>query len=170
MRGLLTVGFTSILIVAVAFAGEMTAEQVMQKLMTCPSCRPYMEYPQLGPNMRFDTNRISNGFIASQMVASEKMVPMLRECEKKCEVTYAAAAELSPEEAEAQLCPFCLGIYKLMARGDVEQEKVETSLGHIMLATSDTEDGVKALHAYVDMAQETHKLIEEMAAKMKPKE
>jgi hypothetical protein len=166
MRGLFVLGIASVLIVAVAFAGEMAPEQVMQKLMTCPSCKPYMEYPQLGPNLRFDTNKISNGFVATQMIASEGMVAMFRECEKKCEVTHAEAAKLPPEEAEARLCPFCFGMHKLMSRDDIKTEQFQTSLGHVMVATSDAEDGVKALHAYVEMAQETHKLLEEAAAKM----
>ncbi len=153
-------------VVQLAFAGDMTADQAMQKMMNCSACKPMMDYPQLGPNIRYDIHETPNGFVATFMLADEKLMPAMRECEAKCEVTRAAAMKMSDKEAQEHLCPFCTGLRDLMSRGDVTLDHFETSTGYVTVVTSNTDDGVKATHTYAQMARETSALLAEASAKM----
>lgn len=154
------------LVAAVAFAGDMTAEQAMQKMMNCEACKPMNDYPQLGPNIRFDMIETDNGFVSTFMMADESVMPAYHECEKKCEETRAKAMKFSDEEAQQKLCPFCLGMRKVMGRKDVTVNNYQTTLGEVMVATSTTPEGVAALHDYAKMAKETSQLLAEATMKM----
>lgn len=154
------------LIAAVAFAGDMTPEQAMQKMMNCEACKPMNDYPELGPNIRFDMVETDNGFVSTFMMADESVMPAYHECEKKCEETRAKAMKFTDEEAQQKLCPFCLGMRKVMARKDVTVNNYPASLGGITVATARTPEGVKALHDYAKMAKETSHLLEQAAMNM----
>jgi hypothetical protein len=157
---------TAVLAASLAVAGQMTAEQAMQKMMSCVSCAPYAEYPELGPNIRYDIFETSSGFVAAFMLADEKLAPKFRECEKKCEAARATAMKLSEKEVEAKLCPFCSGMFKLMARDDVTIEEFQTKLGQVVVASASSDKGVEALHGYAKTAKETSDLLDKAAAKM----
>ncbi len=151
---------------AVAIAGNMTPEQAMEKMMNCEACKPMNEYPQPGPNIRFDMIETDNGFISTFMMADESVVPAYRECEKKCEATRGAAMKMSDEEAKEKLCPFCIGMRTVTAREDVTVKTYPTSMGSVTVAEATSEEGTKALHAYAAMAKETNALLTEAAMKM----
>ncbi|MBD3298283.1 MAG: hypothetical protein GF341_06485 [candidate division Zixibacteria bacterium] len=164
-----TIGLTVLaiaLVGAVAMAGDMTPEQAMSKMMNCEACKPMNEYPQLGPNIRFDMIETDNGFISTFMMADESVVPAYKECEKKCESTRAAAMEMSDEEAKEKLCPFCVGMRKVMAREDVTVNTYPTTMGSVTVAEATSEEGTKALHNYAAMAKETSNLLAEATMKM----
>jgi hypothetical protein len=151
---------------AVAVAGDMTPEMAMQKMMNCEACKPMMEYPQLGPNIRFDVIETDNGFVSTFMMADESVMPAYKECEKKCEATRKAAMTLTDEEAKEKLCPFCVGMRKVMAREDVKVNNYPTSMGSVTVATASSDEGTKALHDYAKMSKETSALLDEAAKKM----
>ncbi|GAB4315234.1 MAG: hypothetical protein Kow0074_02710 [Candidatus Zixiibacteriota bacterium] len=151
---------------AVAVAGDMTPEQAMEKMMKCEACKPMNEYPQLGPNIRFDMIETDDGFVSTFMMADESLMPSYKECEKKCEVTRMAAMKMTDAEAEEKLCPFCLGMRKVMARDDVKVSTHATALGSVTIATASTAEGTKALHDYAKMAEETSSLLAEATMKM----
>ncbi|UCG50695.1 MAG: hypothetical protein JSW58_10855 [Candidatus Latescibacterota bacterium] len=168
MKTLMSVAVVSVLVVSsLAFAGEMTPEETMMKMMNCVACKPYGEYPQVMQNIRYDIFDTSNGFVVAFLMANEEHVGDFRACEEKCEAARAEAAKLSAEEKEAQLCPFCVGMFKLKGRDDITFEKFDAQLGQIMVASSNTDEGVKALHAYSDNSRKTNKMLEEAAKKMK---
>jgi hypothetical protein len=170
MKKLSSVLILSVVLVAPGVVAlDMTPEQAMQKMMNCVSCKPMMEYPELGPNIRYDIFDIENGFVSSFVVANEKLMPVLDECSKKCEATYAAAAKMSTEDAKEKLCPFCCGMHGLHARGDVKIQDFKSQMGSVTLVTSDTEEGIKAVHAVAQDFREMNKLLSEAAASM-PKE
>ncbi len=168
MKKVLGITMLSVSLVASwAMAIDMTPEQAMHKMMSCTSCKPMMEYPQLGPQIRYDVHETDTGFVSAFMLADEKLVPQLRECESKCAVTRKTAMDYSPKEAEEHLCPFCSGMHGLMSRGDIEVEEFTTALGKIVVATSSTSEGVKALHAYASMARDTSALLARASMQMK---
>jgi hypothetical protein len=161
MKRTLVLLFVAVPIVATAGAGDLTPEELMQKFMSCIACAPYMEYPELGTGLKWDTEKTTHGMLLAQTVTDEALLPKLRECEVKLKVSRAAAMEMSPEEASEKLCPFCSGVHALIGRGDVEFEEVALSLGTVTMATSGTDEGVAAIHAHVD---ESHKMMEMMEA------
>jgi len=149
-----------------ALATEMTPEEAMQRMMNCVSCRPYMEYPELGSSIRYDIFKTKTGFVSAFMLADESLVPEFRELELKTEASREEAMKIPPSEYGKLLCPFCEGMFALMMRGDVDLEEFRTHMGTVALATSDTKDGIEALHEYAEMAKTTSKLLDEAAAKM----
>ena len=166
MKKLAMVTLAIALLFAVAVAGDMTPEQAMQKMMSCEACKPMSEYPQLGPNIRFDIAQTDNGFVSTFMLADEKLMPAFHECEKKCEETRKAAMSYTDAEAETKLCPFCQGMRSVMARQDVKVNHFPAALGQICVATSTTAEGTKALHDYATNAKETSDLLTEATMKM----
>ena len=170
MRKLICLALVLIWAAPLALAIDMTADEVMAKLMTCVSCEPWAEYPELVPNTRYNIFDTDNGFIATMMVADEKLVPAMNECQKKCEVARAEAMKMPPEEMEDKLCPFCSGMFELMSRGDVEIKELNAALGQVVLVTSETEGGIAAAHAYSATARELDALMTEAAVKMTEEE
>ena len=150
----------------VATAADMTPQQAMDKMMNCVACKPMNDYPQIAPNIRYDIQDTKTGFVSSFLMADEKVMPAFAECEKKCEVARAEAMKLTDEEAETKLCPFCVGMRKVMARSDVAMENVGVSLGKVMVASASTPEGVSALHDYAMMARETSALLDKAAMEM----
>ena len=166
LKRTLIVAAAVVALATVATAADMTPQQAMDKMMNCVACKPMNDYPQLAPNIRFDIQDTKTGFISSFLMADEKVMPAFAECEKKCEVARAEAMKLSDEEAATKLCPFCVGMRKVMARSDVAMENVGVSLGKVMVATASTAEGVSALHDYAIMARETSALLDKAAIEM----
>lgn len=166
MKKLICLALVTVFVAPIALAIDMTADEVMAKFMTCISCKPWAEYPELGPNTRYNIFDTDTGFIATFMVSDEKFAPAMKECHEKCLVTRAEAMKLSPEEAKDKLCPFCEGMFKLGARDDVKIKEMDAAMGQVVLVSSDTEEGVKAAHAYAATAREIDALLTEAAPKM----
>lgn len=166
MKKIAIVALAVALVAAVAYAGDMTPEQAMQKMMNCEACRPMNDYPQLGPNIRFDMVETDNGFVSTFMIADESVMPAYHECEQKCQETRAKAMKFTDEEAQQKLCPFCQGMRKVMARKDVQVSEYPTTLGDVTVATASSPEGVQALHDYAKMAKETSQLLKQAAMNM----
>lgn len=158
-----------LLVAGSAGAADMTAEECMAKMQNCMACAPMAQYPQIGPNIRYNCFDTKSGFLSSFMIADEKVMSDFWKCEKERDVAREASMKLSAEEAGEKLCPFCLGMREIMAREDVSFENFESLTGKLMVASATTEEGTTALHAYAKMSRETSELLDEAMAEMMKK-
>lgn len=152
-----------------ATAADMTAEECMAKMENCMACAPMAEYPQIGPNIRYNCFDTKSGFLSSFMIADEKIMSDFWKCEKECDVAREASMKLSDAEAEENLCPFCVGMRGIMAREDVSFERFQGMTGKMMLASATTEEGTEALHAYAKMSRDMSALLDQAMADMMKK-
>jgi hypothetical protein len=140
-------------------AADMTAQQVMDKQMNCPACKPFADQPQVMSNIRYNMFPTKTGFASTFMMADATVMPAYRECEKKCQAIQAELGKMSDADAKEKLCPFCYGMKGVTGRKDVSIEMFPAELGTVTVATATTPEGTKALHDYAKMAQETSMLL-----------
>lgn len=147
-------------------AGEMTPKEAMAKMQSCVACAPMSKYPDLMPNIRYDIFETKAGFVATFMIANEKMMETFNKCNKECDVARQEAMKMTDAELKGKLCPFCVGMRKVMSRKDVTFEKFSGSMGEVMMAGSTSKEGTAALHNYAKMARETSALLDQAAMEM----
>jgi len=147
----------AVLLVAVsAFAGtaakmdDMTPQQAWSALTNCPVCSAWMQDPALGPTIQHSIFATKTGYVETMSTADAAMVPSFMKADAECQTRAASIGSMAAEE-KAKLCPICSGMMKFMGRSDVTMENFKTDMGVITVASSNTAEGLKALHDYAAM-------------------
>jgi len=158
-----------IVLVAKSAAGETTPAEALERVMKCHACAPLAEYPDLAGNIRYDIFDTVNGFVSSMMVNDEALAKQLAECNEKRKFARASATMIPADQRRDKLCAFCSGLFALMERSDVTIQNFDAKLGTVSVATSSTDEGVWAIHQYVEDAKRTAALIDRATAEAKGK-
>lgn len=146
----------AVLVAVSAFAGTdakmdtMTPQQAMASMSNCPVCSVWMQDPALGPTIRHSMFATKNGYVEMLSTADAAMIPSFQKADAECEKRAAGIGAMAADQ-KAKLCPLCSGMVKFMGRSDVTLENFKTDMGVITVASSNTPDGVKALHDYATM-------------------
>ena len=156
----------AVLMIAVAaFAGtDMTPQQAMEKMMGCPVCSAWGVEPALGPTLRYDISTTKTGFIEVLQTSNEAMKPAYDTASAECHKRAEGIPTMSAED-KAKLCPMCVA-HMTLDRKDVAFEHANTSLGMVMVASSTTPEGVKALHDYAATAKAQCDLMKQASMEM----
>ncbi len=148
----------ALMVATSAFAGDpakkmgasmdaMTPDQAMSAMANCPVCSVWMKDPALGPTMRHSVFATKTGYVEMLSTADPAMIPSFEKCAAECETRAHGIANMSKEQKD-KLCPLCMGQMKFMGRSDVTVENFKTDSGFVAVASSNTAEGVKALHEY----------------------
>ncbi|HEX5132716.1 MAG TPA: hypothetical protein VFX92_09540 [Candidatus Krumholzibacteria bacterium] len=143
----------ALMIATVAFAGttanldNMTPQQAMDKMTNCPVCSAFMVDPALGPTIRHSVFATKTGYVETMMTADAGMMPSFKKAEAECERRAGTIPTMTQAEKD-KLCPICTGRMAFMGRADAAVENFNTDMGVITVASSNTPEGVKALHDY----------------------
>lgn len=161
----------AMMVATAAFAGaapktsDMTPQQAMAAMGSCPVCSVWMTEPALGPNIRHSVFATKSGYVETLMTADQGTMPAFEKCAAECEKRAAALPTMAQEE-KAKLCPLCSGHMTFMSRTDVTVETFKTEMGLVSVASATTPDGVKALHDYAKTSEEFGLLLSKAGAEM----
>jgi hypothetical protein len=144
----------AIMVATTAFAGtasqkgdDVTPQQAMEKMVNCPVCSVWMTEPAVGASIRHSINPTKTGYVETLLTNNESMMPAFAKTAAECEKRAAGIPSMSQDQKD-KLCPICIGQMKLMGRSDVTFENFNTPMGVMMVASSNTPEGLKALHDY----------------------
>jgi hypothetical protein len=156
----------ALMIATAAFAGspELTPQQAMEKTMNCPVCSAWGVDPALGPTLRYDIAPTKTGYIEVFQTSNEALKPSFDKAEADCEKRAAGIPNMSADE-KAKLCPFCVA-HMTIIRKDVTFEQASTALGMVMVGTSTTPEGIKALHDYAAACKKQSDLMHQASMEM----
>lgn len=153
-----------LMLATAAFAGDMTPQQAMEKVMNCPVCSAWGMDPTVGPTIRYDISTTKTGFIEVMQTSNEAMKPAFDKCAAECEKRAAGIPTMSAED-KAKLCPFCVA-HVTIDRKDVTYENAPTALGMVRVASSTTPEGVKALHDYAATCKKQSEMMHQASMDM----
>ncbi|MDH4038509.1 MAG: hypothetical protein OEX18_10735 [Candidatus Krumholzibacteria bacterium] len=145
----------ALMVATAAFAGtasnssmeDMTPQQAMGAMMNCPVCSVWMSDPALGPTLHHSVFATKTGYIETLYTADAAMIPAFNKCEAECQKRAEGIPGMTKEQ-KASLCPLCTGQMTFRGRSDVSVEEFQTDNGFIVVGSSNTPDGIKALHNY----------------------
>jgi len=152
-----------LMLATAAFAGDLTPQQAMEKMMNCPVCSAWT--PDVSMNIRYDIFSTKDGYVESFMNANEAMADQFNKCAAECEKRAATIPTMSAEE-KAKLCPFCQARMALMMQKDVSTQNFNAHNGMIMVGMASSPDGQKAAAAYVTAMKTQADLVEQAAMSM----
>jgi len=164
-RVLCTVAALMIATAAFAGSGDLTPQQAMEKFSKCPVCSVWNTEPALGPTIRYSITTTKTGYVETLSTADETMKPTFDKLAAECEKRAAGIPSMTKEQKD-MLCPLCIGHVKLMERKDLAFDNVNAPLGVVMVGTSGTPEGVKALHEYAAAAKKQSDLMTQAAKEM----
>ena len=154
-----------LLIATAALAGsDLTPQQAMEKAMNCPVCSAWGLEPALGPTLRYDIVPTKTGYIEVFQTSNEAMKPAFDKCAAECEKRAAGIATMSAAD-KAKLCPFCTA-HAMIDRKDVTIDHASTALGMVMVGSSTTPEGTKALHDYAAACKAQSDLMHQASLEM----
>jgi hypothetical protein len=161
----------AMMVATMAFAGtasktsDMTPQQAMATMGSCPVCSVWMTEPALGPNIRHSVFATKSGYVETLMTADQSTMPAFEKCAAECEKRAATIPTMAKDQKD-KLCPLCSGQMAFMSRTDVTVETFKTEMGLLSVASATTPDGVKALHEYARTSEEFGRLLSKAGAEM----
>ncbi|HET6348086.1 MAG TPA: hypothetical protein VFH88_03290 [Candidatus Krumholzibacteria bacterium] len=145
-------------------AGDMTPQQVMDKVMNCPVCSAWNPVAQ---NIRYDIFSTKTGTIESFVNANAAEQDKWDACAVDCEKRMEGVPSMTADQ-KAMLCPMCQARMGLMSTKDVSVQNFKTHTGFITVSTWTSPAGQKALNEYATSMKNTSEMLEAAAKAMDP--
>lgn len=119
----------------------------------CEICRDIFKHMDLMVATDYDVADFTNGAVFTMHLKNPKLMDEYRTLEKKDKENCRKYANLSSEELDKKLCPFCSEYFKLRQRG-LEEERISTPTGSLLVLNASDPALVKDLHTYTNQVRQ----------------